>query len=226
MKLKKINVLENFYCAMSKCLDYLNEYVFDSLFNEIVFVIQGERACGMNSYGVFCPDKWKIDDKKYCEISLTAEFITGRDPKELLNTLTHELIHFKAFVLDIKDTNSRNKFHNKEFKKLGEEIGAIFEDRDDKIGYSNFKPNEHLNKIYEDCLKENNIEEVLKDFKRIKKIPEKTVKKFFKYMCPACNSSIKAPLNAEIICGADGTSYEFKDKLPLPELEDITSLNH
>ncbi|WP_033159712.1 SprT-like domain-containing protein [Mycoplasmoides alvi] len=220
MEIKKINVLENFYCCMSRCIDYLNEYVFDGLFNEIVFVIQGERSTSVNSLGVFWANKWKINDKKSHELSITSEAITWQDPKKILNTLTHELIHYKAFVMDIKDTNKSGKFHNKEFKKLGEEIGAIFDLKDPKIGYSDFKASPELDKIFENCINESGLNKILGEYTRIKKPSEKSIKKFFKYMCPGCNISIKAPLDAQIICASDGIEYEFRDKLPINDLDD------
>ncbi|WP_027123856.1 SprT-like domain-containing protein [Mycoplasmoides pirum] len=215
--MSQFNALYDFYIAMNKCLEYLNKHVFDEQFKEVVFMIQGERAIGLNTYGVYWPDKWKINDKTYSEISLTAEMLTNNDLNELLNTLIHEMIHFKANLLGIRDTDKSGKHHNKEFKKLGEEIGCVFGEKNKKIGYSNFKFNSELQQIVNNCIKELELEKFIGEFKRIRAPKQKTIKKFFKYVCPACNATIRATLGAEIICGTDGVVYEFRDKMPIDE---------
>lgn len=211
--MKKINIIEKLYLALSHSLDIINEKVFDDEFDNIVFLIQGERATALNTYGVFWPERWTIDEKKYSEISITAEWLQTRNYNDILLTIVHELVHYKAKIEGIKDTSANGNFHNKNFKSLGEQYGLIFKEKDKKHGWSRSEPDDFLLEIFKVCAKETNLEKVLIDAKRDRNTPKKSKKNFYKFKCPSCNMVVHAKLNTNLLCGLCKVKFEFNDIL-------------
>lgn len=213
--MKKLNLLEEFYFTLNRVMEYLNKYVFDNEFSNIVFLIHGERATMKNTLGVTCLERWQIEDQIYNEISLTAEWLQCENQQSMLTTLVHEYIHHKGSILGINTTDKTGRRHNRKFKELGEQYGLIFTEPDKNRGWTNHVPNENLKKIFNNCIKECGLDKFNKKIIRLKPEIDKIPKKFFKYVCVVCNKSIKAPLDSNIICGDDGVEFEFRDKLPL-----------
>lgn len=209
--MKKINIIEKLYLALSHSIDLINEKVFDGEFENLVFLIQGERATSINTYGVFWPEKWTINEKKYNEISLTAESLQTENINNILLTIVHELVHYKAKIEGIKDTSSNGKFHNKNFKSLGEQYGLIFKEKDKKYGWSFSDADDFLLEIFKICAKETKLDEILLSAKRDRLIPKKTKKNFYKFKCPSCNMVVHAKLNTNLLCGLCNIKFEFND---------------
>ncbi len=212
--MNRINVIFDLYEGLTKAVDYLNHHVFDDDFRNVVFLIQTKGQPRSRALAWFWAEKWRIDGEPYHEISLSAEHISDQSAGELVNTLIHELIHYRAFVRGIRDTDRTGNMHNKKFKMLGEELGCEFSQRDPKTGYSHFELGPELKKIAKDCIETVGLNEILKGFSRVMPEPKPREKKFFNYVCPGCDAEIKAPLHAQIICGSDGVVYKFSDALP------------
>lgn len=77
-----------------------------------------------NVLGQHCRETWHVPDfeGRLAEITIFGERLAdGGAP--VLQTLLHEAAHALAGVRDIKDTSNRNRFHNKKFVALAEELG-------------------------------------------------------------------------------------------------------
>lgn len=209
--MKKINIIEKLYLALSHSIDLINEKVFDGEFENVVFLIQGERATALNTYGVFWPEKWTINEKKYNEISLTAESLQTENINNILLTIVHELVHYKAKIEGIKDTSANGNFHNKNFKSLGEQYGLIFKEKDKKYGWSSSETDDFLLEIFKICAKETKLDEILLSAKRDRLKPKKPKKNFYKFKCPSCNMVVHAKLNTNLLCGLCKVKFEFND---------------
>lgn len=112
--------------AILDALDILTGQVrksFPEIPDNIVIVLASGKSGRSNVHGHFAPGSWKDD---HHEILISAESL-ARGPEATLGTLIHELAHARANALDIRDTSNNNRYHNKRFKKLGEEMGLELE---------------------------------------------------------------------------------------------------
>lgn len=91
--------------------------------DNIVIVLASGKSGRGNVHGHFAPGSWKDD---HHEILISAESL-ARGPEETLGTLIHELAHARANALEIRDTSNNNRYHNKRFKSLAEEMGITLE---------------------------------------------------------------------------------------------------
>ena len=84
-------------------------------------------------YGWYWQGRWKDGKKALPEINITADTLK-RDVEDVLETVIHEMAHYKNNVEGIEDCNS-NQYHNKHFKKRAEEFGLKVERMKNK-GYA------------------------------------------------------------------------------------------
>lgn len=77
-----------------------------------------------NIRGQHCRETWHVDgsDKKAGEVWVTGERL-AEGPEAVLQTMLHEAAHALAVIRDIRDTSNKNRYHNKAFVKLAEELG-------------------------------------------------------------------------------------------------------
>lgn len=210
----RINIIEELYLNLSKVINFLNEKIFNSELKDLIFLIQSEKATTKNTYGIFCPNIWRIDNSNYSEISLSAENLQSDKLDELLLTLVHEMLHYKNHLSGIKDTSNRGKFHNDYFKKSGSDIGLIFENKHPKVGWSESRPDDFLLAIFHEALKLINLDLFPNGIKRIKPLVKKVNKNYFKYKCLECPTIARAKLGINLICGSCQKSM-FLDDEPL-----------
>ncbi len=71
---------------------------------------------------------------KLPEIMLSGESLR-RGAEATLATLIHEATHAKAFATGVKDTSRMGRYHNAEFKKLGEAAGLVLL-KDERNGWT------------------------------------------------------------------------------------------
>jgi len=76
-------------------------------------------------YGWYWQGRWKDGKKALPEINITADTLK-RDVEDVLETVIHEMAHYKNNVEGIEDCNS-NQYHNKHFKKRAESFGLKVE---------------------------------------------------------------------------------------------------
>lgn len=91
-----------------------------------VMIVTGRRRHKSegNIRGQHCRDTWHVDghDGRQGEVWVSGERL-GDGGNAVMQTLLHEAAHVLARVRDIKDTSNKNRYHNKAFVKLAEELG-------------------------------------------------------------------------------------------------------
>lgn len=101
----------------------------------VIIVGPGDSRRGL-VWGHFAPAAWRrgAAGKHADEIMISGESL-ARPPAETIGTLLHEAAHALAEARKIKDTSRGNRYHNRRYKALAEELGldvALAE----KIGWS------------------------------------------------------------------------------------------
>lgn len=101
--------------------DHFNEHLFKKIFGQPLPrpLLNFSRSRGAVAF--FSPDAWTDPDTKLkvSEISLCPEW-TGRDPRDVLSSLVHEMAH----LLDHVDgTSAKNGYHSKTWFDIMEELG-------------------------------------------------------------------------------------------------------
>lgn len=91
-----------------------------------VMIVTGRRRHKSegNVLGQHCRDTWHSDgaEEKVAEVWIAGESLV-RGGSGVLTTLIHEATHALARVRDIRDTSNKNRYHNKAFVRLAEELG-------------------------------------------------------------------------------------------------------
>lgn len=74
--------------------------------------------------GQHCSDTWHAEgfDVRLAEVWITGELLAGGG-QGVLQTLLHEAAHALAGARKLKDTSNKNRYHNKVFVKIAEELG-------------------------------------------------------------------------------------------------------
>jgi hypothetical protein len=74
--------------------------------------------------GQHCRETWHVDgaDNKAAEVWVSGERL-AEGGEAVMQTLIHEAAHALAVKREIKDTSNKNRYHNKAFVKLAEELG-------------------------------------------------------------------------------------------------------
>jgi hypothetical protein len=85
-------------------------------------------------HGHFGFDRWQQDETKVSELFVSGEGLQ-RGAVPVLGTLIHEATHGVAKIRGVQDTSRQGRYHNKQFKALGEELGLELA-RDASLGWS------------------------------------------------------------------------------------------
>lgn len=108
-----------------------------------------------------CAETWSAGgEKRLAEVTVFGERLAD-GPAEVMQSLLHEAAHALAHTRGIKETSNKNRFHNRRFVALAEELGleGPAESGGTALGYSNCTITEATAKKYELQIK--NIENVL-----------------------------------------------------------------
>ncbi|HEU4751972.1 MAG TPA: hypothetical protein VFU47_02610 [Armatimonadota bacterium] len=106
-------------------------------------------------WGHFRPDSWKSGDEKLHEFFLASEAL-AKGAVQVLQTTIHEAAHTLARVRGQKDTSRQNRYHNKVFLALAEELGLEHKAStpDSTHGFSFVTLTEATKEKYADLLEE------------------------------------------------------------------------
>lgn len=114
-----------------------------------------------NTRAQHCAEVWSAgSEKRLAEVTIFGErFMDGAE--QVMQSLLHEAAHALAHTRGIKDTSNKNRFHNRRFVALAEELGleGPAESGGTALGYSNCVITEATAQKYELQIK--NIENVL-----------------------------------------------------------------
>ncbi len=189
---------------LNKVFKAVNEEYFNNSLELPVITIQSS----VGAYGYITTSKvWNTDGVERYEINIGAETL-NRPIENVVATMIHECVHLYCLMNDIKDTSNRGIYHNKNFKKIAEEMGHLQIDRHDKYGWTITTPTDNT---IEFCLKYG-----FDDIKINRKgayytvgtatptaTPTTTTRKptsTRKYICPCCGNSFRATKSLNVMC--------------------------
>lgn len=148
------------------------------------------------------------------EINIVAEYL-NRDKYSVIGTLLHEMVHLYNLTNNIKDVSRNGTYHNKKFKSAAEEHGLVVE-YNSSIGWAVTNLKDETKEIVDKMgLDEKAFTMARVDFfnnnsemnngEGIKKVESSSRK----YVCPSCNTIIRATKEVKIICGDCGCEFEL-----------------
>lgn len=89
---------------------------------------------GQERLGHFAAARWQHGDQQLPELFVSGESLR-HGAVDVLGTLLHEAAHGIAHTRRIQDTSRQGRYHNRRFKRLGEELGLELTE-DPRIGWS------------------------------------------------------------------------------------------
>ena len=191
-----------------KIFKAINEEYFNNELEVPTITIQST----VGAYGHVSVQKvWHSNEVATHELNLSADYL-NRPIENVVATLIHEASHLYALQNDIKDTSNRGVYHNKNFKKIAEEMGHLQIEKHDKYGWTITYPTEDTL----DFIIANGFEDIQLvrgsqfNFTGIGgskagnggMIPPKTKKPSStrKYICPCCGNSFRATKELNVMC--------------------------
>jgi len=113
------NPSKQMYDSLHKAFDHFNKTLFGGELPPVILVVHRKR----NAHGYFWAEQWNAKDgeDKLPEIALNPETM-GRDEKEVLSTLVHEMVHHQQ---ESFGTPPKTAYHNKEWADMMEAVGLI-----------------------------------------------------------------------------------------------------
>ena len=118
-----------------------------------VMIVTGRRRhkSENSTRGQHCADTWHVDgkDSRSAEVWISGERL-AEGGTAVMQTLLHEAAHSLARWRNIKDTSNKNRYHNKEFVKLAEELGLEGPDSSagPALGYSDCHITSKTTEVY------------------------------------------------------------------------------
>ncbi|MFJ4649781.1 hypothetical protein ACIP5Y_00760 [Nocardia sp. NPDC088792] len=120
---------------------------------EVVLTVGAGSSGGSDlTLGHFAPNRWVRGEYELHELFVGGEGLQ-RGVVDVLGTLLHEAAHGIAAVRGIKDTSRQGRWHNEQYRALGEELGLTLEHHT-KIGWSITSVPDRTRAIYHDELDE------------------------------------------------------------------------
>lgn len=191
-----------------KIFKAINEEYFNNELEVPTITIQST----VGAYGHISVQKvWHSKDVSTHELNLSADYL-NRPIENVVATLIHEASHLYALQNDIKDTSNRGVYHNKNFKKIAEEMGHLQIEKHDKYGWTiTFPTEETLDFIiaygFEDIQLVRGSQFSFVGIGGSKTgnggmVPPKTKKPSStrKYICPCCGNSFRATKELNVMC--------------------------
>ena len=128
---KSVNITGEVTDHLVQAFEFFNKELGTNLDTPVFTLIPNRGR--QSYYGWYWQGRWKDGKKALPEINITADTLK-RDVEDVLETVIHEMAHYKNNVEGIEDCNS-NQYHNKHFKKRAEEFGLKVERMKNK-GYA------------------------------------------------------------------------------------------
>lgn len=197
------NTLTNTIEKLESLFSKFNEHFFDNELQKPMITVSPDTR---GAYGWFTTWKaWQDNSDKLSngcyEINLCAEYI-ARPFFETCGTLLHEMVHLCDLQRGIKDVSRGSQYHNKRFKETAEQHGLLVE-KTEKYGFSYTKLSESSKKWIEThCIDENQFN-IYRDSPPKLKSKQSTKK----YVCPLCETIIRATRKVNVKCADCGVSF-------------------
>jgi hypothetical protein len=116
----------------------------------VVIILASGTETRQPRWGHFASGRWYVEHNERAEVMISGEALR-LTPAEVLAVILHEAAHALAHARGIKDTSRQGRYHNKQFKIHGEELGLIVE-HDDRNGWSASKITDYAEHAYADQL--------------------------------------------------------------------------
>ena len=211
-----MNVIGNAIEELYRIFHILNYDKFGNSLPEPVITIQKTKG---NVLGHFTKDRVWIDKNhvedeqtSYYEINVDPRWFCDRTSQEVVETLLHEMCHYKNRVDNINDCNGNN--HNKKFKRLAESVGLLVE-RGKSVGYGYTSLSDDLKAYIDKYVKPDDkafeyfrSTHVIGDRDSGSKVRKKSI---FTYTCPDCGQVAKAKRDVVIKCGFCNVQMEIEN---------------
>jgi len=221
-----MNVIGKALEELYRIFSILNHDKFSDSLPEPVITIQKTRGSVLGHFttskvwrnkhniedGVFTVDD--NDESAYYEINIDPRWFCTRTTEEVVETLLHEMCHYRNEMEGINDCNGNN--HNKKFKKMAESVGLLVE-KGSSVGYGYTSLSDELKQYIKEEI--NPDDEAFEYFRAgaaissdnggIKKPKEK---KTFKFTCPDCGQTVKGKRDAILKCGLCDVDMEIEDE--------------
>lgn len=191
-----------------KIFKAINEEYFNNELEIPTITIQST----VGAYGHVSVQKvWQNDTTATHELNLSADYL-NRPIENTVATLIHEASHLYALQNGIKDTSNRGVYHNKNFKKIAEEMGHLHIEKHDKYGWTITEPTEDtidfiIQYGFEDIQLVRGSQFTFTGIGGSKTgnggmVPPKTRKPSStrKYICPCCGNSFRATKELNVMC--------------------------
>ena len=226
-----MTAIDRLNAELNRLFDIFNDKYFNGDLEKPIIISQtnGKDKSTMG----WCTTKkvWKDNSQNqfFYEITICAEYLF-RNVTEICATLLHEMVHLYNLQKNIKDTSRSNTYHNKRFKQTAETCGLIIE-YDKRIGWSITKLTDSAKEFIEANV---NAEVFTLTRARHRDInnptnydeeetpegidteegeeEEKPKHSTRKYICPECNTIIRATKEVNVVCGDCKVPFIKKEK--------------
>lgn len=198
-----------------------NKHFYEGKLIEPIVLIQGAQRPTLKGWCTV-GKVWKDDanGEKYYEIAVSAEFLY-EGINEICDTLLHEMAHLYDIQNGIKDTSRGYTYHNEKYKQTAESHGLKVE-HDKKNGWNTTSlTDETIDFIKKNIsenpfilTRQNHIIPDESDNEENKSDEEEQPKKKSsrRYVCPECNTIVRASKEVNIVCGDCGCNFEEKER--------------
>ncbi|MCL2082956.1 MAG: hypothetical protein FWH04_06955 [Oscillospiraceae bacterium] len=127
---------------------------------------------------------------------------------EVCGTMLHEMAHLYNIHHGIEDVSNNGYYHNKRFKDTAEAHGLIIE-KHDKYGWTitTLTPEASVwlaEALGDDAIRASRLPEGSGSGKKGKKSKNRSIK----YVCPICDTSIRATREVNVVCGDCDVPFE------------------
>jgi hypothetical protein len=198
--------------AYQAIFDYFNDTLFYVIFGERLprCVLNLSRKRGAAAF--FSPGSWidPISKEHFDEISLVPEW-TGREPREVLSTLVHEMAHQKDHL---DGTSAKNGYHSQTWAKIMARLGLP----ERPLSKSRVKvthdidPDGPYAKAFENMPRDLVLPFVTSTPMHTTFVQKKDTKQGMraKYVCPACGAILRGRSGLRVACeDCDETLHEL-----------------
>lgn len=197
---------------LEKMFQIFNDKFYDGKLQTPVIAVNADNAGGALGW---CSVQrcWKKEGTDgYHEINITAEYLT-RPFKDVCATMLHELVHLWNIQNDVKDTSRGFSYHNKTFKLVAEEHGLLI-DKDEKHGWTKTSLQEDTKTFIDTTWGTETGFELyrtggLRTGTETAKGKSKSSSR--KYVCPMCQTIIRATKEVNVRCGDCNVDFEEED---------------
>ena len=184
--------------------DLINETFFESALSKLTITIQSTpKAFG---HFVAKSDTWISPEESSCEINMGAGTL-ARPIEDTVGTLLHEMVHYWNFTRGIKDCSRSGKYHNRKFKEAAEAKGLrVIKNKN--YGWAQTEPTEQIH----DFVEKHSLTSIQifrnEGYFYVKggnednedEEPQKKKSSTRKYICPCCETSVRATRTVRIMC--------------------------